>query len=278
MKKVLLLILIFSQSLQAQDLMDMLVEEASIEYTQATFKDSRIVNAQSNEQAAKGELKFMVQHRFGPTNLGGYALWGLDDSKVRMGFEYGLSPSIALKLGRSSDQKEFDLSAKVKALKQTQDIPFAISFYTATFFKHPSINERAKNSFNWSDQFSFANQLIFVKKVNTNLSFALLPTYLIFSKVEQANNGMFCGVGGRYKLFKRISLNAEYFYAFQEFDERQQNNLSLGFDIDTGGHVFSLHLSNSRGMNERAFLMDTSGNWLEGDVYFGFNISRVFSW
>ena len=133
MKKVFLLILIFSQSLHAQDLMNMLVEEASIEYTQATFKDSRIVNAQSNEQAAKGELKFMVQHRFGPTNLGGYALWGLDDSKVRMGFEYGLSPGIALKLGRSSDQKEFDLSAKVKALKQTQDIPFAISFYTATF-------------------------------------------------------------------------------------------------------------------------------------------------
>ena len=89
---------------------------------------------------------------------------------------------------------------------------------------------------------------------------------------------MFVGVGGRYKLFKRISLNAEYFYAFQEFDEEQQNNLSLGFDIDTGGHIFSLHLSNSRGMNERAFLMDTSGNWLEGDVYFGFNISRVFLW
>lgn len=278
MKKALLLILIFSQGLQAQDLMDMLVEEARIEYTYATFKDSRIVNAQSNEQAAKGELKFMVQHRFGPTNLGGYALWGLDDSKVRMGFEYGLSPSIALKLGRSSDQKEFDLSAKVKALKQTQDIPFAISFYFATFFKHPSINERVRNSFDWSDQFSFANQLIFVKKVNTNLSLALLPTYLIFSKADQAINGMFCGVGGRYKLFKRISLNAEYFYAFQEFDERKQNNLSLGFDIDTGGHVFSLHLSNSRGMNERAFLMDTSGNWLDGDIYFGFNISRVFSW
>ena len=95
----------FSQSLQAQDLMNMLVEEASIEYTQATFKDSRIVNAQSNEQAAKGELKFMVQHRFGPTNLGGYALWGLDDSKVRMGFEYGLSPSIALKLGEKLRSK-----------------------------------------------------------------------------------------------------------------------------------------------------------------------------
>ena len=126
-------------------------------------------------------------------------------------------------------------------MKQTQDIPFAISFYTATFFKHPSINERVKNSFNWSGQFSFANQLIFVKKVNTNLSFALLPTYLLLSKVEQVNNRMFCGVGGRYKLFKRISLNAEYFYAFQEFNEGQQNNLSLGFDIDTGGHVFSLH-------------------------------------
>ena len=202
--------------------------------------------------------------------------WGLDDSKVRMGFEYGLSPGIALKLGRSSDQKEFDLSAKVKALKQTQDIPFAISFYTATFLSTLPSTSAQKNSFNWSDQFSFANQLIFVKKLNTNLSFALLPTYLIFSKVEQANNGMFFGVGGRYKLFKRISLNAEYFYAFQEFDEEQQNNLSLGFDIDTGGHIFSLHLSNSRGMNERAFLMDTSGNWLEGDVYFGFNISRVF--
>jgi hypothetical protein len=83
------------------------------------------------------------------------------------------------------------------------------------------------------------------------------------------------GIGGRQKLTQRISLNAEYFY---QLNERRNNNIfSLGFDIETGGHVFQLHLSNSPAMIDSEFITQTTGEWLKGDIYFGFNISRVFT-
>jgi hypothetical protein len=53
--------------------------------------------------------------------------------------------------------------------------------------------------------------------------------------------------------------------------------LSIGFDIETGGHVFQLHFTNSTGMTERAFITNTTGDWGNGDIHFGFNISRLFT-
>jgi len=86
------------------------------------------------------------------------------------------------------------------------------------------------------------------------------------------------GAAARYKLSKRVSLNAEYFYVLpDQLLETFTNSLSLGFDIETGGHVFQLHLSNSTGMFERAFITETVGQWGDGDIHFGFNISRVFT-
>lgn len=280
MKKLLAILLLVSTTTQAQDLMSLLGDEAVNSITKSTFKDSRIVNAQSNEQAAKGELKFMVQHRFGTLNSGGYNLWGLDNSKIRLGFEYGLHERLATGFGRSSSQKEFDFSAKGKVLQQSTEIPVSISIYSAIFFQHPSPTVREQSGFDMSDQFSFSNQIILTKKVNRKLSVALLPTHLHLNTVGvgETNDPLFVGFGGRYKLSKRVSINGEYFYGLSQMSEAHTNVLSLGFDIETGGHIFSLHLSNSRGMNERAFLLDTTGDWVDGDIYFGFNISRVFSW
>ena len=280
MKKLLAILLLISATAQAQGLMSLLGDEAVNSITKATFKDSRIVNAQSNEQAAKGELKFMVQHRFGTLNSGGYNLWGLDNSKIRLGFEYGLHERLAIGFGRSSSKKEFDLSAKGKVLQQSTEMPVSISAYSAIFFQHPSPTVREQSGFDMSDQFSFSNQIILTKKVNRKLSVALLPTHLHLNTedIGETNDPLFVGFGGRYKLSRRVSVNGEYFYALSQLSDAHTNVLSLGFDIETGGHVFSLHISNSRGMNERAFLVDTTGDWMDGDIYFGFNISRTFSW
>lgn len=278
MKKLLVILLLISATAQAQDLMSLLGDEAVNSITKSTFKDSRIVNAQSNEQAAKGELKFMVQHRFGTLNSGGYNLWGLDNSKIRLGFEYGLHERLAIGFGRSSSQKEFDFSVKGKVLQQSTEMPVSVSVYSAIFFQHPPPTVREQSGFDMSDQFNFSNQIILTKKVNRKLSLAVLPTHLHLVSEGEANDPLFMGMGGRYKLRKRVSINGEYFYGLSQMSEAHTNVLSLGFDIETGGHIFSLHLSNSRGMNERAFLLDTTGDWVDGDIYFGFNISRVFSW
>jgi hypothetical protein len=89
------------------------------------------------------------------------------------------------------------------------------------------------------------------------------------------------GAGGRMKLTRRISLNAEYYYVMNSnnkyMSQPVHNPLSIGFDIETGGHVFQLIFTNSLAMIEKGFIGETTGQWTHGDIHFGFNISRVFT-
>jgi hypothetical protein len=241
-----------------------------------------VVNAQSSKQSSKGEFKFLIQHRFGTLNSGFYNLWGLDNSQVRIGLDYGLSQRITLGLGRSSNLKQYDASAKINLLQQSQNTPLVLTAYSAIFVAHPSENTKNQANYDFLNQIAFANQIIIARKISSKLSLILWPTHLhlnVFSQTESlTSDPLFFGFGGRFKVSKKVSLNSEYFLALSEMKDDHQNMLSLGFDIETGGHVFSLHLSNSRGMNEQAFLAQTSSRWLDGGLYFGFNISRVFAW
>lgn len=274
-------IFICFQSTFAQDLLSMLeTDDNEVQLTTSIFKDNRIVNAQSSKQTSNGEFKFLIQHRFGTLNSGFYNLWGIDNSHVRFGLDYGVSERLALALGRSSNGKQFDASVKLNILKQTNLCPIVLSTYSAIFFAHPSENDRQQSDYDLLNHFSFSNQLIIARKFTSELSLVLLPTHIHLNSYSAGTSAdpLFMGVGGRYKVTKKVSVNGEYFYALSTMTELHQNMLSVGVDIETGGHVFSLHLSNSRGMNEQAFLTQTTGQWLEGDIYFGFNISRVFSW
>lgn len=265
----------------AQDLLELLNEDENTStVVTSIFKDSRIVNAQSSKQTSKGEFKFLIQHRFGTLNSGFYNLWGLDNSQVRMGLDYGLSNRVNLSLGRSSANKQFDASAKMNVLQQTQSCPIVFSVFSAVFFTHPSESQRLQTDYEILNQLSFSNQLIISRKFSSKFSGILLPTHVHLNQfvANTSADPLFFGVGCRYKITKKISVNSEYFNALSNMAEDYQNMLSFGIDIETGGHVFSLHVSNSRGMNEYAFLTQTKGQWTEGDIYFGFNISRVFAW
>ena len=275
------IIFICFQSTYAQDLLSMLEsDDKEVQITTSIFKDNRIVNAQSSKQTSKGEFKFLIQHRFGTLNSGFYNLWGIDFSNVRFGLDYGVSERLVFSLGRSSYSKQFDASVKLNIMQQSNSFPFVLSAYSSVFLIHPSESERNETNFDLLNKISFSNQLIFARKFSSNFSLVILPTHIHLNFFEPGTSAdpLFIGVGGRYKVTKKVSVNGEYFYSLSTMTESHQNMLSVGVDIETGGHVFSLHLSNSRGMNEQAFLTQTTGQWLEGDIYFGFNISRVFSW
>lgn len=262
-----------------QDLLSLLNDEnAEPKVVSSLFKDSRVVNAQSSKQSSKGEFKFLIQHRFGTLNSGFYNLWGLDNSQVRMGLDYGVSDRLAVSVGRSSTNKEYDASVKGKLLNQSEKSPVVLSVFSALFLAHPSESLRQQADYDFLNQLSFANQLIIARKFSSKFSAIVLPTHVHLNTFAFGTSAdpLFLGLGGRYKLSKRVTVNGEYFYALSEMQLTHQNMLSVGFDIETGGHVFSLHLSNSRGMNEHVFLTQTSGDFFEGDIYFGFNISRVF--
>ncbi|MFP4469221.1 MAG: DUF5777 family beta-barrel protein [Bacteroidales bacterium] len=271
---------------QAQDdLMSLLEsEEETTSYTYATFKANRLVLGQSIENPAPGVLVFLIQHHFGHVNSGAYEFWGMDQATIRLGLEYGINDWLAVGIGRSSYKKTFDGFVKAKILRQSTgaaNVPVSLSYFASTSltslkWQHP---ER-KNYF--TSRMAFTHQLLLARKFSAAFSLQLTPTLVhknLVPEEEDRNDILAMGIGGRVKLSNRISLNAEYFYVLpdqigsQEYD----NSLSIGFDIETGGHVFQLFFTNSNPIFESGFITETRGKWTDGDIYFGFNISRVFT-
>jgi len=262
-----------------ENLLSILDEDEKTVYIYYLFKGTKIVNSQSVELNSKGVLQFNIQHRFGPLNSGKYNLYGLDFSQVRLSLDYGINEWSSFGIGRSSSLKIIDANSKIRLCRQVKaGFPFTIVINFAAYIKQWQSSEGEKEDFILTNQLSYTNQVLFARKINRNLTLQFSPTvvhYNLVEKLNEVNDKYSFGIGGRQKLTQRISLNAEYFYQLN--DKRNSNVLSLGFDIETGGHVFQLHLSNSSDMIDPKFITDTNGEWLNGDIYFGFNISRVFT-
>jgi len=280
MKKTIILSIFFcSFSVKAQDhLLNLLSQDKPI-YISYLFKGTKVVNGQSVELPSKGVLQFTIQHRFGTLNSGFYNLYGLDNSQVRLGFDYGIKDFLAVGLGRSSTTKTIDANSKLRIKRQIKDgFPVTIVANFATYVKQWQYTDNQLDNFLFTNQLSFAQQLLIASKINRDLTLQISPTLIHYNLVEtldEPNDKYSLAIGGRYKITKRISVNAEYFHQLN--DKINNNVLSFGFDIETGGHVFQLHLSNSSAMIMPAFITKNTGNWLDGDIYFGFNISRVFT-
>lgn len=268
----------------AQDLLDLLGEdEPTTEFTYATFKTTRIINGHSVENPADGVLLFMISHRFGKLNSGAYDFFGLDQATIRLGFEYGVGERLSVGIGRSSYQKAYDGFVKYKILRQSsgdRTMPLTMTWFSSMdLFSLKWQDTERKNYF--SSRLSFVHQLLLARKFSDKFSLQLSPTFIHKNLVltEADDNDTFAmGVGGRLKLTQRVSVNAEYFYLMPgSVADNFVNPLSIGFDIETGGHVFQLHFTNTQPMFERGFITETRGKWTNGDIYFGFNLSRVFT-
>lgn len=283
-----LVIVILSLSLPfhttGQDLMDVFgKEKPTTDYTYATFKTTRIVSGHSVENPANGVLLFMISHHFGKVNSGAYDFFGLDQATIRLGLEYGINDFLSAGIGRSTYQKSYDGFLKAKVLRQSKgarNIPVTLTLFSSMdIFSLKWQYPERKNYF--TSRMAFVNQVLIARKFNDHLSLQLAPTFIHKNLVPAKSDGndtYAVGIGGRYKLTQRISLNAEYFHVLPgTVADNFENPLSIGFDIETGGHVFQLHFSNAQPMFERAFLTETIGKWSKGDIYFGFNISRVFT-
>lgn len=290
MKKIILMLFILSygSAMAQDDLLKMLDNESTGPiYATATFKSTRVINGQSIENIAKKHLDFRISHRFGTLNSGFSNLWGLDEARIRIGLEYGITDRLMIGAGRSSHQKTYDYFVKYKLLRQSNRWyePVTISVFAGAYTNTMATTTDMK-FYNNLERQMYVGQLLIARKFSDRVSLQLTPTYLHRYKTESQidENDVFgTGIGGRFKLSKRTSFNAEYFYTVKKIgtayvrDPQYKDCLSLGFDIETGGHVFQLHLSNSRGMVENQFIGATTGSWGKGDIFYGFNISRVFS-
>jgi hypothetical protein len=287
-KVIMLLVLagLFSTTAYTQDdLMSLFGDvEETTNYDYATFKTTRVVLGQSVENPAPGVLLFLIQHHFGRLNSGAYELWGLDQATIRLGLEYGINDRLAVGIGRGTYQKTFDGFVKAKILRQStgrKEMPVTLSYFGSAALNSLRWQEPERNNF-FTSRLSFVHQLLLARKFSPGLSLQLTPTLVhnnLVATTEDKNSVFATGIGGRVKLTNRVSLNAEYFYVFpdQIVSREYNNSFSIGFDIETGGHVFQLFFTNSNPIFERGFITETVGQWTDGDIYFGFNISRVFT-
>ncbi|MDP3914987.1 MAG: DUF5777 family beta-barrel protein [Bacteroidota bacterium] len=274
----------------SQDLDELMNAELkpTVDFATATFKSTRIINGHSIEQMKENQLDFRISHRFGTLNSGLYGLFGLDESHIHFSLEYGIKDWLMLGAGRASQNKTYDGFAKVRLLRQssgTKFMPVHLSYFTSIEIMTLKFPERPEGTSNYfSSRLAYVNQLLIARKFNENLSVQLTPTFIHRNlvKTELDQNDIYAlGLGGRYKLSKRLSLNAEYYYTYnpnaKSLEPRPYNALSLGVDIETGGHVFQIMVTNSQGMREGSFIPQTTGSWADGDIHLGFNISRVFA-
>lgn len=266
-------------------LLDELGADSTVtEYATNAFKSTRVVNSQSIEMLGHGVLDFRILHRFGRITSGFYEQFGLDNATMRIGFDYGILPNLMVGIGRTTSKKEIDGFLKYRILHQSTGkkiMPVSllgVSGFTHNGLKQPFDNTAFEPTF--ERRLAFYQQIIVGRKFSDNFSLQLTPTYLHRNVVQNALNShdLFAiGIGGRLKCTRRVALVWDFTHAFNRFpDDPTADPLTLGIDIETGGHVFQLHFSNAIGMNERAFIADNNGNWLGGEIQFGFNLSRVF--
>ena len=285
MKKIFLTAFFMLASLQlcSQDLLDILEREAPKmeNIVSATFKGTRIVNGHSIENRKNKELEFIISHRFGRVNTGFEELFGLDQANIRFALEYGLTDDLTFGLGRSSFEKTYDGYLKYSLLKQktgTNAFPFAVSLFGSIAAKSQKAIAGSERTF--AESLFYVGQVLIAKKVNSSLSVQVTPTYVHRNLVTIAadpHDIFALGFGTRVKLSTRVSLNAEYYQQFQKLTSiNARNSLAFGVDIETGGHVFQIILSNAITMVEKSFITETTGNFFGGDIHLGFNLSRTF--
>lgn len=252
------------------------------EYVDATFKGSRLVNGQTVETRHKGELEAIFSHRFGAVNQGVYELFGLDQAYIRLGVEYGIIDRLSVGMGRTSVDKTYDNYVRYKVLQQTTDnrMPITLTGYGNLAIKTSPKKEDATYDITVKDRMAYVAQVIIARKFTPAFSFQLMPSFVHKNRVDQSqevNDTWALGAGGRLKVSRSVSLNAEYYYRFNSVaNDPYYNAIGFGIDIETGGHVFQLVLTNSLGMTERHMITETAGNFFDGDIHLGFNITRAF--
>lgn len=281
-KKITFLFCVFPFFMAAQE--DLLKEIDTLsdanESVVVAFKSLKIVNLESTKLAAKGDLYLVIAHRFGYIDKGFEDFFGLDEANTRIQFVYGLTNGITIHASRSGFQKTYEVAAKYRLAGQNkQGFPFDIVGFNSLAI-NSELEKTTLPKLEFTDRLAYVNQILISRKFNENLSLEIAPTHFHQNYVannSQDNSQFALGLGGRYKFSKRWSFNMDYAaHLNRASNSGFKNPLSIGFDLETGGHVFQMHFTNSQAMHESGYLGNTTGIWNEGQIAFGFNLIRVF--
>jgi Membrane bound beta barrel domain (DUF5777) len=272
------LCLITQFAIAQEDLLKNVENNSDKQKVTSAFKTIKIVNLESTKLVSKGDLYLVIAHRFGSIKEGIEGFFGLDNAITQIKFAYGLSDMLNIAAARSEQAYDFSLKYMIKS-QEDDGFPIAIAGFNSIGFNN-LLKESTYPNMKFQNRLVYVNQLLISRKFSENLSLEVAPTYFHENFVvddAQSNSQYAVGVGGRYKISKRVSLNLDYIAHLNRVSTADfKNPLSIGVDIDTGGHVFQMHFTNSQGIHEAGFLANSTGDWNKGDVFFGFNLVRVF--
>ena len=275
------------------DLLDELESEVIADNSvDAAFKGLKVVNFESTKLAHKKEFYFIVAHRFGSVKNGIDDFFGLDDAVTQLKFIYGLNEWLNIGVARSSFQKTYGVHVKYRLVQQQNEgFPFTVVGYNLVTI-NTALDEDLYTNFEFSDRITYTSQVLVSRKISNDLSLILAPTYVHENlatrsvmvladdstiNFDEENDQFAVGVGGRFKLTTRWSINMDYgIHLNRNENSNFRNPFSVGVDLETGGHVFQMHFTNAQAMFEDGFIVRGAGDWSDGDFYFGFNLSRVF--
>lgn len=271
--------LFFAVSASAQEDLLSQLDSTQVQDTYATaaFKGLQVITMQSTKMPAKKEFYFVVSHRFGTVKGGISEFFGFDDATTKIGGIYGLTDWLSVSGSRHTLSKVYEASVKYRMARQSAAFPFDIVGYN-TFDINSLLKKEDYPKLQFSDRLSYVTQLIVSRKISEKLSLELVPSFVhknVYNPDIENDNQFAMGYGGRMKLTKRLSINLEYAYNFDK-PSFYNNPLSVGLDVETGGHIFQLLFTNSQSMTESGYLTSAAGDWGKGDFFFGFNLYRVF--
>lgn len=286
----LLLALVAFGKMQAQDDLLSLIGEpdAPHNFATAAFKGTRLINFHTLEVPGKRTLDFRIAHRFGSFNSGWYDFFGLDGgASIRLGLEYSYDGRFAFGIGRTSTEKTFDGFVKYRLLRQGDKAKpwVSVTLFSGMYYTNLRDPNKEINGFDkyerTSNRLSYAHQVIIGRKFTDNFSLQIAPTVVhanLVDRFSDKNDAFILAGAARYKFTKRMAITAEYGWRFREYTRtKYYDSLGLGIDVETGGHVFQIHVTNSLGLTENQFLTRTTSKWGDAGIRLGFNISRVFT-
>lgn len=294
MEKILTLLFLFSAAFLAKaqeepDLLSLVGEpEAEHSHAIATFKGTRLINFHTLEVPGERTLDFRIAHRFGPVNDGGYNFFGLDGgASIRLSLEYSYDGRLCAGFGRSNVDKTYDGFLKYRLIRQGDKAnpPLSLTLFSGmylTALKDENDGIAGVNKYEkFSNRLAFCHQVIVGRKFNDRFSLQVAPTLVHFNLAEASdskNDVVVITSAARFKVTQRLALTAEYGWRATDYsDANYYDSFGIGIDLETGGHVFQMHFTNSFGLTENQFFPRTNNKWWDGGARLGFNISRVFT-
>lgn len=270
-------VFIFSQD----DLIKDLESSSSVDKkVNSSFEALKIINIESTKIAGNKEFYLLIAHRFSSVKNGFDDLFGLDGATIKFSFFYGVNDWLQIGFARSKFRKTYDVNAKYRLVSQVYDgFPFTI-----TGFNSVAINSSLKKAdlpnLSFANRLTYLSELLISKKFNDNISLQIAPIFIHENLVKNSNqsNSQFAfSLAGSFRVSDSWSITTEYTPLFNRVSNSDFNNaLSLGLDWQVGGHVFQLMFTNSQQLNDTHYVTNATGDWAKGDVFFGFNLYRVF--